>query len=96
MLKATERGFDLGIGCELAALGLRKPFQHGGKMRGINLLWLSLMAAESQHGERDFILAVRRQAPHGFQGFFEQFCHDGKIWPNHPKWKGIRQSLICV
>ena len=62
MLKATECGFDLGIGCELAELGLRKPFQHGGKMRGINLLWLPLMAAESQHGERDFILAVRRQA----------------------------------
>ena len=88
MLEATERGFDLGIGCELAAPGLRKPFQHGGKMRGIDLLWLSLMAAEGQHGERDFILAVRRQSPHGFQGFFEQFCHEGKIWPNRPKWKG--------
>jgi hypothetical protein len=95
MLKATERCFDLGIGCELAALSLRKTFQDGGKMCGINLLWLSLMAAESQHGERDFILAVRRQAPHGFQGFFQQLCHDGKIWPNHPKLKGIRQSLIC-
>jgi hypothetical protein len=28
------------------------------------------MAAEGQHGERDFILAVSRQTPHGFQGFF--------------------------
>src|SRR5436190_18932086 len=64
-------------------------------MRRIDLLWLSLMAAESQHGERDFILAVRGQAPHGFQGFFEQFCHDEKIWPNRPKWKGIRQYLTC-
>jgi hypothetical protein len=59
LLEAAERGFDLGIGCELAALGLPKPFQHGGKMRGIDLLRLSLMAAESKHGERDFILTVR-------------------------------------
>jgi hypothetical protein len=91
-LEATERGFDLGIGCELAALSLRQPFQHRGKVRGINLLWLSLMAAKGQHGERDFILTVRRQSPHGFQGFFQQFCHGGKIWPNSPKWKGVRQA----
>jgi hypothetical protein len=45
LLEATERGFDLGIACELPALGLGKPLQHGGKMRGIDLLWLSLMAA---------------------------------------------------
>src|SRR5437899_2631600 len=63
LLEATERGFYLGIGCELAALGLRKPFQHRGKMREIDFLWLSLMAAEGQHGERDFILAVMGQAP---------------------------------
>src|SRR6266702_8165956 len=99
----TERGFDLGIGRELAALGLRKPFQHGGKMRRIDLLWLSLMAAEGQHGERNFILAVRRQAPHGFQGFFEQFCHERKIRSSRPKWKGVRQPpdlqrlrLACI
>ena len=77
---------------ELAAPGLRKPFQHGGKVRGIDLLWLALMVAEGQHGERDFILAVRRQAPHGFQGFFKQFCHEEKIRSNHPKRKGMRQT----
>ena len=65
-----------------------------------------LMAAEGQHGERDFVLAIRRQSPHGFQGFFEQFCHETKIRSNRSKWKGIRQtsdfagiplvSLVCV
>lgn len=93
MLKATERGFDLGIGCELAALGLRKPFQHGGKMRGIDLLWLSPMASQIQHRERDFILAIRGQAPHGFQSFFEKFCHEGKISLNLLKWKGMLKYL---
>jgi hypothetical protein len=92
LLEATERGLDLGIGCELAALGLRKPLQHGRKMRGIDLLRLSHMAAKGQHGERDFILTVRRQTSHGFQGFFEQFCHEAKIRSNRPKWKGMRQT----
>jgi hypothetical protein len=27
LLEATERGFDLGIACELPALGLGKPLQ---------------------------------------------------------------------
>ena len=88
MLEATKRGFDLGIGCELAELGLRQSFQHSGKMRGIDLLWLSLVTAESEHRERDFVLAVRRQAPHSFQRLFEQLCHEVKDMAELPEMEG--------
>jgi hypothetical protein len=42
-------------------------------MRGVDLLWLSLLAAQSQHGTRDFILAVsgkRRTASRAFSSSF--------------------------
>jgi hypothetical protein len=34
LLKAAERSFDLGIGCELAALGLRKTLSTAGRCAG--------------------------------------------------------------
>ena len=92
MFEATERGFDLGIGCELATLGLGKPLQHGRKVRGTDLLWRSLLAAEGQHRQCDLILIVSGQTPHGFQRFFEQFCHEAKIRSNRRKWKGTRST----
>jgi hypothetical protein len=70
LLKAAEGSLDFGIGCELATLGLSKTFQHGGKLRGIDFLGLALLAAQAKHGERDLILAVRRQSPHGFKSLF--------------------------
>ena len=60
-----------GFGCQLAALGLSKTFQHGGKVRGVDFLGIAPLAAQAQHGERYLILAVRRQSPHGFESLFE-------------------------
>ena len=47
MLKAAERGFDLGIGCELAVLGLRKTLQHRGKVGRIDFLRLAFVSSAS-------------------------------------------------
>jgi hypothetical protein len=34
-------------------------------VRRIDLLGLALLAAQAKHGERNLILAVRRQSPYG-------------------------------
>jgi hypothetical protein len=55
---ATKRGFDLVIGGELAAFRLSKAFQHGGQMRRIDGLRLSLVPGQGEHGMCDFVLAA--------------------------------------
>ncbi|MGQ0685078.1 hypothetical protein [Bradyrhizobium sp.] len=71
-LEAAECGFDLGVAREMAAPGLSKSLQHSRKMRGIDFLRIARIA---QHGERDVVLAIRRQAANRFQRLFEQPDH---------------------
>ena len=47
-------------------------------MRGGDLFGFTL-PRKRQHGERDLVLRFRREAAHGFNGFFEELAHNGKI-----------------
>ena len=69
-VKATERGFNLVIGCKLAALCLREPLEDGRKVRAINRFWFALARREMKDGARNLILAVRWQLADRFKGLF--------------------------
>jgi hypothetical protein len=73
LLEAAERRFDLGISGKLAALGLSEALQDGGQVSSDDLFRLALVSAQREHGERDFILTVRRETPHRFKSFSRSF-----------------------
>jgi hypothetical protein len=68
-IEAAKGGFD--IRRKLAALRLGQAFQHIGKVSRVDRFGLGFVAREAQHRPRHLILAIRQQAPHGFQGSFE-------------------------
>src|SRR5262249_13721917 len=75
-IEAAEGGFDLCIAGELAALGLGEAFEHGRKMRRVDLLGLAAACSELQHGAGDLVLAVGGQATHGLECLFEKLGHE--------------------
>lgn len=77
-IEATRRRFDLGITGKFATFGLSETFQDGGKVFSVDLFGLAF-AAQRKHGERDFILIVWRQAPHGFKSLLQELRHIYKI-----------------
>src|SRR5258708_37797151 len=86
LIEAAKRGFDLFIGGELVAFRLSKAFQHGGQMRRIDGLRLSLVAGQGKHGARGFSW-LPGQPTHRFEGFFQEFGHSQlyAVSPGSPK-----------
>lgn len=68
---ASEGRFNLGVGCELATLGLGKTFEHGREVRGLDRLRIGIGLRQKQHGARDLILAIGGQLSDRFQGLFQ-------------------------
>jgi hypothetical protein len=78
-IEAAERSFNLGGIRKFASLGLRQSFQNGGQMSRIDRFRLSLALGEMEHGARDLVLALCRQAAHSFKGLFQELRHSVKI-----------------
>ncbi len=74
-LEATERRFDLGIGCEFTAPELGEAFEDCRQVRHIDVFGLAVAPAQGEHGESDFVLTVGRQLPHSLKRLLEEFCH---------------------
>src|SRR5439155_25806409 len=91
-IEATEGGFNLGIAGELAALGLGKAFQHGGQMRGINLLGLAVACGKLKHGAGDLVLAAGRQAAHRFESLFKELGHGHSLGIRAGDMKGLQKN----
>jgi hypothetical protein len=70
-IESAKGGFNFGIRRKPAALRLGQAFQHIGKVSRVDRLGLGFVAREAQHRTPNLILAIRRQAPHGFKGSFE-------------------------
>jgi hypothetical protein len=70
LIEAAKRGLDLSVGCELAAFGLRETFEYIRQVRRIDRLGLAFVSRHSQHGARNLILRIGRQATYRFEGLF--------------------------
>src|SRR5580693_9442592 len=93
-VEAAERCLDLGIGCELSALGLSEAFQDVRQVSRVYFFQLTLIARQGKHGACDFILAIRGQLPHGFESLFKELGHDAKHTPfSEPAGRGFVRPL---
>ena len=87
MLEAAERSFNVGVGREFSALGLGEAFQNRRQMGTIDVLGLTVVAAQREHGECYLVLTVGREAAHGFKGFFQKLRHVCKVSSSPYKMK---------
>src|SRR5947209_8015243 len=93
-LVAAESCFNLGIGCERAALGLSEALEHIGKVRRVDLLRL-ILARQVEHGERNFVLVLRRQVAHGFESLFQELGHARAYAVGPVDWKRLRRQMTA-
>src|SRR5580693_9042572 len=74
-IEATKCCLHFGIAGEFAALGLRQTLKDCRQVRGIDRLRLAVACGEPQHGASDFVLGVRRQTAHRFEGTLQELGH---------------------